>query len=70
MLTDLGNYFDFDDKLGIVSEKYDINDNFGVGEHKIISQFDGENENTKNDYIIYYSIADLKQFITNIIPFF
>ena len=59
MLTDLGNYFDFDDKLGIVSEKYDINDNFGVGEHKIISQFDGENENTKNDYIIYYSIAEL-----------
>ena len=55
----IGDLFDFDDKLGIVNEQYDINDNFGIGKHQIISQYDGTNENTVNDYVIYYTITEL-----------
>ncbi len=55
----IGDYFDYDDKLGIVHEQYDINDNFGIGENQTISQYDGTTENTVNDYVIYYTITEL-----------
>lgn len=58
-LLSAGDLFDYDDKLGIVNEQYDINDNFGIGEHQIISQYDGTNENTANDYVISYTISEI-----------
>lgn len=58
-LLSIGDLFDFDDKIGIVNEQYDINDNYGIGEHQITSQYDGTIENTVNDYVINYTISEL-----------
>jgi hypothetical protein len=58
-LLSIGDLFDFDDKIGIVNEQYDMNDNYGLGEHRVISQYDGTSENTINDYVIHYTITEL-----------
>lgn len=58
-LLSAGDLFDFDDKIGIVNEQYNINDNFGIGGHQIVSQYDGTNENTANDYVINFTITEI-----------
>lgn len=53
------NFLDSDDNLGIVYEEYNIENNFGIGQHEITSKFDGENEDTKGDYLIRYTINEI-----------